>query len=391
MPRRVLVVAGTVLAVGAVTLTLTAPTAAGDPAPPPSSTSGTTPPDLAPGMLQAMGRDLGLTPDQARTRIANEKRAAELSGTLGKKLGDRYAGSWVTGPTSKLVVATTDRAKARDISAAGARAKVVGRSVADLKKARTALDRAARERAPRSAGVWSVDVRANQVLLRSSKPAQARAFVQRSGADTGAVRVVRSAEQPRTYANLRGGDAFRINGTSRCSVGFPVTKGSEQGFVTAGHCGKLGDRTTGYNGAAQGAFAGSRFPGDDYSWVRTNQDWRATPYVKGPDGVNSPVSGAREMPAGSSVCRSGSTSGWHCGAIQELNATVSYPEGRVEGLTRTSVCAEPGDSGGPFLSGREAQGTTSGGSGDCTKGGTTYFQPVGEALDAFGLTLRTTG
>jgi len=340
-------------------------------------------------MLQAMSRDLGITPAQARARVANEERAADLGTSLSRKLGDRYAGSWVTGATSKLVVATTDRTKARLITAAGAQARVVRHSFADLKAAKSRLDRAARARAPKSAGVWSIDVRANRVLVRGSDPAQARAFVRRSGADAGTVHVLKSTEKPRTYSDLRGGDAFRINGTSRCSVGFPVTKGSEHGFVTAGHCGKLGDRTTGYNGEPQGSFAGSRFPNNDYSWVRTNDDWRATPYVKGAGGVDAPVSGDREMAAGSSVCRSGSTSGWHCGRIQELNATVSYPEGTVYGLTRTSVCAEPGDSGGPFLSGRQAQGTTSGGSGDCTKGGTTYFQPVGEALDAYGLTLRT--
>jgi streptogrisin C len=54
------------------------------------------------------------------------------------------------------------------------------------------------------------------------------------------------------------------------------------------------------------------------------------------------------------------------------------------------VCAEPGDSGGPFVSGTQAQGVTSGGSGDCTSGGTTFFQPVNPILSDFGLTLKTT-
>lgn len=58
-------------------------------------------------------------------------------------------------------------------------------------------------------------------------------------------------------------------------------------------------------------------------------------------------------------------------------------------LTRTTVCAEPGDSGGSFISGSQAQGVTSGGSGNCTSGGATYFQPVNPILDAYGLTLAT--
>ena len=55
------------------------------------------------------------------------------------------------------------------------------------------------------------------------------------------------------------------------------------------------------------------------------------------------------------------------------------------------MCAEPGDSGGPYVAGVQAQGTTSGGSGDRTSGGTTFFQPVNPTLSDFGLTLRTTG
>jgi streptogrisin C len=94
---------------------------------------------------------------------------------------------------------------------------------------------------------------------------------------------------------------------------------------------------------------------------------------------------------GAAVCRSGSTSGTHCGTILAKNQTVVYPEGAVTGLTRTNACAEAGDSGGPWLAGDQAQGVTSGGSGDCTTGGETFFQPVNEILAINNLTLLTTG
>jgi hypothetical protein len=58
-------------------------------------------------------------------------------------------------------------------------------------------------------------------------------------------------------------------------------------------------------------------------------------------------------------------------------------------VTRTSVCAEAGDSGGSFISVDQAQGVTSGGSGDCSTGGVTYFQPVNEILTTYGLSLVT--
>ena len=65
------------------------------------------------------------------------------------------------------------------------------------------------------------------------------------------------------------------------------------------------------------------------------------------------------------------------------------------GLIRTNVCAEPGDSGGALVSNPgtgtrvTALGMTSGGSGNCTSGGTTFYQPVTEALSVYHLTLVT--
>jgi len=103
------------------------------------------------------------------------------------------------------------------------------------------------------------------------------------------------------------------------------------------------------------------------------------------------VAGSQSADVGASVCRSGSTTGWHCGTIQALNSSVTYPQGTVTGLIRTNVCAEPGDSGGSLLAGSQAQGVTSGGSGNCSSGGTTFFQPVNEILQVFGLTLTVSG
>ncbi|MZG03432.1 trypsin-like serine protease, partial [Streptomyces sp. SID5614] len=51
------------------------------------------------------------------------------------------------------------------------------------------------------------------------------------------------------------------------------------------------------------------------------------------------------------------------------------------------VCAEPGDSGGALFSGSTALGLTSGGSGNCSSGGTTFYQPVTEALSVYGVSI----
>ncbi|WP_264675834.1 trypsin-like serine protease [Dactylosporangium fulvum] len=45
----------------------------------------------------------------------------------------------------------------------------------------------------------------------------------------------------------------------------------------------------------------------------------------------------------------------------------------------------PGDSGGPLFAGTVGIGITSGGSGSCTTGGTSYYAPAGRAAGAYGV------
>ncbi|MDH2427897.1 S1 family peptidase [Sphaerisporangium sp. TRM90804] len=380
MLRRRTVTAGCALAISVLTLTAAPAIADRETAAAPGGSP-------APTMLDAMSRDLGISKEQAESRLLNESRAAGTEAKFRDKLGASYAGAWLSGPTSAtLTIATTDAAAASTVTGTGVQAKVVGKSLSQLEATKEALDKAAAQ-APASTPMWYVDVATNSVVVASSQPAEAEAFVAASGADTSAIRVERSAEAPQAYYDLRGGDAFYIGG-SRCSVGFSVRRGSTPGFVTAGHCGRAGNTTTGFNRVAQGTFQGSSFPGNDYAWVAVNSNWVPQPWVRGSSG-NVIVRGSSVAGVGSSICRSGSTTGWRCGTVQQLNASVRYSQGTVSGLTRTSACAEPGDSGGPYISGNQAQGVTSGGSGNCSSGGTTYFQPVNEILSAYGLTLVT--
>lgn len=340
-------------------------------------------------VFQAMQRDLGLNRAQAERRLANEAEAGAVAGRLRNALGGSFAGAWVSGTESAtLTVATTDATRLQAIRAAGARAAHVPNTLVRLEAAKAGLDRASKHRAAPTASSWSVDVRTNTVRLRAADLPSARSFVAASGVDRGLVSVGATAERPRPLYDIRGGDAYYMGG-GRCSVGFAITRGSQQGFATAGHCGRTGTSTTGYNQVAQGSFQASTFPGRDTAWVATNSNWTSTPYVKGQGGQNVRVAGSTQAPVGSSICRSGSTTGWHCGTIQQHNTSVTYPQGTVSGVTRTSVCAEPGDSGGSFISGSQAQGVTSGGSGNCRSGGTTFYQPINPLLQGYGLTLKT--
>lgn len=345
-----------------------------------------TPLSVDPGMLQAMQRDLGLSPDAAIKRMTSEVKAAEQEQNLRQQLRGAFGGAYFDASSNQLVVGVTDTAKADVVRAVGARPVQVARSEQQLDAVKARLDQRAAQ-APKTLTGWYVDVINNDVVLTVAPGAisDAQSYLQTSGADSNAVKIVESTEQPRPLYDVRGGDAYYI-GSSRCSVGFSV----EGGFVTAGHCAALTSGSlAGSNGVALGSWGGYSFPGNDYAYVRTNSNWTPRGVVNHYDGTTVPVTGHTEAAVGSSVCRSGSTSGWHCGTVQSKNQTVTYSEGTVTGLTRTTACAEPGDSGGSWLTGSQAQGVTSGGSGDCQVGGVTYFQPVNEILDRYGLTLVT--
>lgn len=343
-----------------------------------------------PGLVAALQRDLGLTPQATEARLANESRAAAQQIALQGAFGAAWAGAWVVGDDARLVVASTDPAQVKAVNARGGKAQLARYSLAQLDAVKAKLDRRAEQATPAGTPLWYVDAVTNKVVVQSADAARTAAFLKSAGVDRSTVEVVAATVSPRALADLRGGDAYNIGNSSRCSVGFPVTKGTQQGFVTAGHCGDPGN-TTSAGGVAQGTFQGSSFPGNDYAWVLANSNWVATPKVNNYAGGTVTVAGSTQAAVGSSVCRSGSTTGWHCGTIQQYNASVTYPEGTITGLGRTTVCAEPGDSGGSYISGSQAQGVTSGGSGNCTSGGETYFQPVNEILQVYGLTLKTSG
>jgi streptogrisin D len=188
---------------------------------------------------------------------------------------------------------------------------------------------------------------------------------------------------------IAGGDAI-YGGQYRCSLGFNVRSGSTYYFLTAGHCGNIA--SSWYSNSSKttllGTTYGSSFPGNDYAIVKYSTSYTNHPgTVDLYNGTSQDITSAGNATVGQAVKRSGSTTGVHSGTVQAVNATVNYAEGTVTGLIRTNVCAEGGDSGGALFAGTVALGLTSGGSGNCSSGGTTYFQPVTEALSRYGVSV----
>ena len=226
---------------------------------------------------------------------------------------------------------------------------------------------------------WYVDSTAGRVVVTADSSVSTADLAKITRA-VGSSSVVRFQRTPGVFSPLLSAGNAIYGGKYRCSLGFNVVSGSTYYFLTAGHCGKVAK--TWYADSAHrtliGPTIGYSFPGNDYALVRYDNA-----SLSHPGGYS-----VGDAFVGESVKRTGSTTGTHSGTVTALNVSVRYQSGgKVDGLIQTTVCAEPGDSGGPMYDGTKALGITSGGSGDCKTGGTTFFQPVREAASRYGVTV----
>lgn len=307
--------------------------------------------------------------------------AGNLGSALGEDLGDDAAGSYYDSRTKALVVNVLDERAAETVRRAGGRARVVDHSLGELGEARRTLA----DKASLPGTSWAVDPVTNKVVVTAD-----RTVGDASWNKLGEVveQLDGKAELRRTAGEFKpfvsGGDAITGSG-GRCSLGFNVVKGGEPYFLTAGHCTEAIQTWADAQGTPIGTNEGSSFPDNDYGLVKYAAGVAHPSEVNLYNGSAQAISAAGAATVGQQVTRSGSTTQVHTGEVTGLDATVNYGNGDiVNGLIQTTVCAEPGDSGGSLFAGSTALGLTSGGSGDCTAGGTTFFQPVPEALAAFG-------
>lgn len=377
--------------------------------------------DLAPALKTAMQRDLGLSSTQLTQYLKAEQLAVQQEKTVQAQLGRNFAGAWLERKADGsfgFVAASTSIKNAKAV--AGVETRQARHSLTALNAAKGQLDGLLSRSAKVPKGVysWSVDLPSNSVIVGVAPGAEEAGvdFVARSGLDPSVVRFETLSDAPQRRIAVQGGRGMlRDPGDGylyACSVGFTVTKGSTPGYATAGHCGDVGEivyqESGQWNpGVRVGTFSASSMPdgnqtGPDRGWVKVDSTHTLSPSVYGYGSGDVTVRGSTEAAVGAALCRSGRTSGWHCGAIRSKNMTVSYtdtagnPDGTVTGLTRTTACAEGGDSGGSFITGAgQAQGVLSGGSGSCSGsqgnngGGNSYYTPIKSILSAYSLTLRT--
>ncbi|MFJ8635265.1 S1 family peptidase [Streptomyces sp. NPDC093568] len=321
------------------------------------------------------------TPEASAPKTLSVLAAGKLASSLAKDLGGDAAGTYYDTQTKNLVVNVLDEAAADAVEAAGAKARVVENSLAELKSARTTL----KQDATIPGTSWVTDPATNKVVVTADRTVSEAEWTKLGKVVDG---LGATAELKRTKGEYKpfvaGGDAI-TGGTGRCSLGFNVVKGGEPFFLTAGHCTEGITDWSDSSGNQIGTNEVSSFPDNDYGLVKYTAEVDHPSEVNLYNGSAQAISGAADATVGMAVTRSGSTTQVHDGKVTGLDATVNYGNGDiVNGLIQTDVCAEPGDSGGSLFSGDKAIGLTSGGSGDCTSGGETFFQPVTEALSATG-------
>ncbi|MFE2182431.1 S1 family peptidase [Streptomyces sp. NPDC059455] len=279
--------------------------------------------------------------------------------------------------TSALVAGTALAAPAAYAGSDGARTF----SAAEAKSASSAV-----LEADVAGTAWYVEKGTNKLVVTADSTVSQGEIAKiknTAGSNADAIEVKRTSGKIQKL--ISGGDAIYAS-SWRCSLGFNVRNSSGANyFVTAGHCTDGAGTWWSNSGHTTtiGPTSGSSFPTNDYGLVRYSGSVSPEGTVGSQD-----ITSAANPTVGQTVTRRGSTTGVHSGRVTALNATVNYGSGDiVYGMIQTTVCAEPGDSGGPLYAGSTALGLTSGGSGNCTSGGTTFFQPVVEALNAYGVSV----
>ncbi|WP_030619726.1 S1 family peptidase [Streptomyces fulvoviolaceus] len=337
-------------------------------------------------------QDSGSNDAAAAPRTLKADDASDLASQLAELLGDAFAGSYYDADSQQLVVNVISG----DNNNVIVQAKKAGAAVREVDNSLTELAAGAqtlKAEATIPGTAWAVDPRTNKILVTADSTVTGENWntiestVESLGSDMATIK--KSAGTFKTFVS--GGDAI-FGGGARCSLGFNVqAEDGSPAFLTAGHCGVAADAwADAEDGEPIATVDQATFPGDgDFALVKYDDPATvAASEVNVGGGQTVAISQAADAEVGLQVFRMGSTTGLNDGQVLGLDATVNYPEGTVTGLIQTDVCAEPGDSGGSlFTQDGLAVGLTSGGSGDCTVGGETFFQPVTTALAAVGATL----
>ncbi|MGU3432682.1 S1 family peptidase [Actinomycetes bacterium M1A6_2h] len=395
-------------------------------------------PDQLPSeLVDAITRDLKISPQQYLQRASDAQRLRSYADDFRAQHPADYAGAWIGDDGVPVVAVTTDEA-AREVVRDGYRTRQAPVSADGLE---ASLDQFSRWAAGLPREISSQINSAGIDFLNN------RVVVDVANTDIGRV-----LNLPTLIANLQvvlapvvptpnapgamGGDTYVTTASPLetstladigvCSFGFNAESASGKPVnVTAGHCNP--NNSTGVGGATVylpdyadvyksrpvGTFDGSSVgaaDGLDYASISLNDAGVAAgldkPTVRGANGGALTITGTAEPVVGAPVCKSGQSSSFTCGVVaaDHVETQLLMEDGTsrtIDGFASTA-CTLSGDSGGAIVSGTLALGITSGsnsgGAPSCSEanlalaqyGGTASLGiPVERIADATGATIRT--
>ncbi|WP_454199807.1 S1 family peptidase [Nocardia sp. Marseille-Q1738] len=351
--------------------------------------------NLPPELVQAIARDLKMTPTEYLDRAARAQQLRDYARDFRSERPDSYAGAWI-GADGKPVVAVTSLDAAKIAAADGYQTSLAPVSADSLENSLVQLNQWITG-LPReiSQGINSVAIdflNSQLVLSVANTPAghllnlpTLLANIKVILSPNGGGPVERRPMGGDTYISTPGSlqDAS-LRAVDVCSFGFNSIDASGNALnISAGHCdpnvGKGNQEATVYYPNVRdipaspelGTFVHASLGGPaalDYSVIKLNE--RAVragmdqPTVRGANGTTLWITGTADPITGAPVCKSGQSSTFTCGFVvaDRVETQLYTAEGEsktVRGFA-SSACTLGGDSGGAIVSGTLALGITSG-------------------------------
>jgi hypothetical protein len=349
-------------------------------------------PQFDTAMVDALAAELGTTPSQAAARLDQQQRLAGKLAALQAE-GISTDGAYFD-RNGALIVATSSPDK---VASAGLTPRAAVRGERALNRLSGQVERAIGAELTQVQS-WGPDLERDQVVV-TVEPGASDALVVKLSALDGVV-VSRGAARIVPQADVVPGRIMDLVPGTNCSLGFPGTRNGAKVMLTAGHCVVGNPDVLDAGGTHIGKGAGTRFPSVDMGIMNIDPEDTPRGFVDTRMGSTVAVRGLSKAPVGTAICKAGNTTGWTCGKITHYNQSVRYSGESVTttGLARATVCTEGGDSGGAYISGNTAQGMTSGGPGnsECgfnqganATGFYSFYQPVVDAANFYGVTLTT--
>ena len=340
-------------------------------------------------LVAALNRDLHISPEEYLARADTAQQVAAFATTAQRQFPQVFGGAWLD-EQGRGVVALANGPGADEARGAAESTGFVVRNVAKsestLRGEKSAFERwldGQPEAVSSLVRGVVIDTVNNSIAVRVDKvglpmpnfidPARVIVMAPPIAAETlpqaAAVAEVGAA-------TVGGGDGFAaIAGDSslRCSFGFNgIGPAGNTVNITAGHCNPNLDDTgaatvhesLGGNkvGPQIASYQKSVLGSQDYS-IMSIADGAAGRFqnnqVKVPGAAPIAVDGVATPVVGAPVCKSGSRTGFSCGVVNAVDQTVQVGDRQLTQSFSANICALPGDSGGPIVTGRQALGISS--------------------------------